>query len=783
LLCGFAVLAQETPPPKAVITIKPTDDPLQMEALKPLLTKDIGRLWGESAWKPPVGDPSTITKADYLELLKPDLAEMLNNYGKEPTTAKGYAYEAIPVFAAFYKATGDPKYLKLLVNTYKEYCAYLEQEVKDGQAEMAKDPNGRPGIGRYWTGPYIYLVIPLESIKGTPEYDQIAPLLGRALTARAEAWPVYWEGGPQNRSMAAAFWYDIALKYTPDPLTPKMTQLKAYADSVWNSWWNYRDVEEDDPSYTSIDVTVADAGALMRGVQPWEDAEARNLWLFYARQMANDGDYPAYGDAGTLGNYFLGLELAEIGASRCKDGQAKWFAHRAFFNGRDRIKQMIAGIGSMQYVYVAMAYLYADDTVKEIPPKAGLTVAQRRYHWMNDFNHLAPGSGFFSLENRWAPSKLIFRAGPKETDQYLLVQAAGMSGHGHPDAGAVLQYSGDYAFYLCHGLTRLDHDMEQHNLFVLRDPVKDKPWPATMTGEDYAVPVSGQTSEGAYARMHIQESIGAKVEDAWKQAQAWAARGGGWPPNIGCGYKNWPVRLDRSVLFVNNRFAVVRDVMTPTLAINAQIGQNWIFGNLGPTIGRNWVNVWTRNPLSGYYYGVKTNPEGKFSGEPGGAPIYTAPRDLLIWFVPQKDAVMQVVDGPVGSWYGNYFINLSRRVWCPRTGDWQSGQPQAFTTVLLPHLPSAEPEKLAATIATVSDAPGVTVLKVTEGDTVRLIVMNSSGEPITAGTLVTDAEAALLTSIKGKPTHLSLWHAHKAALGKKKLLASAQAKDLDITVK
>lgn len=172
----------------------------------------------------------------------------------------------------------------------------------------------------------------------------------------------------------------------------------------------------------------------------------------------------------------------------------------------------------------------------------------------------------------------------------MLVQAAGQSGHGHPDAGAILQYSGDWAFYLCHGFTRLDHRMEHHNLLTLRDPQTDKPREGSMTAEDYGVPVSGQSPEGAHARVHLQEAPGVNVAEAWEKTQAWAKKelaGAGYPPNLACGYKNWPVRLDRSVVFVNNQFAVVRDVMTPTLPVAAQIGQNWVVGNFGPTVGPN----------------------------------------------------------------------------------------------------------------------------------------------------------------------------------------------------
>ena len=592
-------------------------------------------------------------------------------------------------------------------------------------------------------------------------------MLGKALGARAQAWPLYWEAGPHNRPIFAAFWYDTALKY--NPAIPRAAELKAYCEAIWNDWWSHRDVEEDCPGYTSTDLLVLDPWAVVRGVAWWKDKDAPNLWRHYAHQIANDGTYPAYGDAGVVGNFFVALRVAETVASRCKDGRAKWFAHRAFFNGRDRIRQMCAGIGAMNYVELAMAYLYADDSVREVAPQAGLEISRRRYRLVNNFNNLGPRPVFFNLEDRWAPSKLIFRSGPKETDPFMLVQAAGQAGHGQPDVGNIIQYSGDYAFYLCHGVTRLDHDMEQHNMFVVRDPVKDKPWRAVFTGEDYGVPASGQTAEGAYARIHVQEAPGVNVAESWKKVLAWR---GGYPPHRACGYKNWPVRLDRSVLFINNRFAVVRDVMTPTLPVKAQIGQNWVFGHLGPAIGRNWVNVRTRNPLSGYYY---FTPGSKHFL----APIYTAQRDLLIWFAPRSDGMMQVVDGPDRSWYGNYFINLTRRVWYPRTGDWRPGQAQAFTTVLLPHDPKVDPVALAASITTVKDSVNCTVLKVTNGDTARLIVLNTSGTSVTVGALVTDAEAAMLTTVNGKPSHLSAWHATRASVAGKALHRSGKAVDVD----
>jgi hypothetical protein len=743
---AFAAYAQQPPRPLAVINIKPTDRPMQMETLKPLLRGNLTRLTGQGDWKPPSDSPATITKADYLEALKPYLKHYESVYGTEPAKPLQYSYEAVPVFAAFWKATSEQKYADLALLALKQFCLFVDDDVVKQNAEMAKTGATRPRTDNYWTYIYAYLVIPVLEMEGTPQQKEMIALLGKSLGERANAWPVYWERGAYNRPIDAAFWYDTAMKLNPN--IPRAAELKAYSDMIWDDWWSHRDIEEDDPHYSGIDLMVIDAWSRVRGVDWWQDADGPNLWRHYAEQVANDGTWPAYGHGGTYGQYFMATRIAELAASRTRDGRYKWLAHRAFWNGRDRLATLVANIGYEKAMDLAMAYLYADDTVKEAPPSPGLLISKRRFRERTDWSQLNEKSLLFILHNEWKPSKLIFRGGSKEPDQFLMLQAASIGGHGHPDTGSIIHYGGDFAYYLSHGISRLDHDMEQHNMFTLREPDKDQPWKrGEFAVEDTNVPVSGQASSASYARLHIQEYPGSTTnEESWDKVLAW--NGSGYPPEKAIGYRNWPVRLDRSVLFVHNQFVVVRDVAKFLLRVKAQMGQNWVVGEIGPSVGTNWVNVWTPQ-LFGYPYST-----------PPKAPMDTAHRDLLIWFVPHKEAVLQVVDGPKNSsYYGNYYINLTRRVWYPRTAEWRPEEPQAFTTVLLPHLPVAQPAKLAAAITALEDSPESTILMVTVGDTSHMIVLNSSGKQITAGDLQTDAEAALLTSLKGKPTHFSAWNA------------------------
>ena len=50
---------------------------------------------------------------------------------------------------------------------------------------------------------------------------------------------------------------------------------------------------------------------------------------------------------------------------------------------------------------------------------------------------------------------------------------------------------------------------------------------------------------------------------------------------------------------------------------------------------------------------------------------------------------------------------------------------------------------------------------------------------VTVGKLATDAEATILTFVKGTPTHLSAWRTTRTTLAGKPVAASAQAVDVD----
>ncbi|MHB9134230.1 MAG: hypothetical protein ACYDBB_24435 [Armatimonadota bacterium] len=805
------VFAQEAPkdkgPMSVVVKITPTDKPMEMEALKPLLaTNAADRLnvgWpagmtendhflalvtgqydkfnGMWPFKPPTGDPAKITKADYLEMIKqyPGLDYYVNQYGKEPVKASNGAYEAVPVFIAMYKATNERKYLEMTALAVKSYCLATDEDV-------AKHPTAPASLGDYWVSQYAYVYLPLLEIKDTPEFTQIMAVFGESIGKRANAWPLYpQKNGTNLGPLCPGFWYDLALKYSPTPI-PRAAELKAYADAIWTDWVKYADTDEDDPNYTMSDLLVCEAWCRLRGFEWWKDRKTSLMWLDYAEQVGNDGSWPAYGDGGNIGRYFTALFACELAAKYTRDGRYRWFAHRAFWNGKERVKLLCTGIGYQEQIWTALGYLFADETIKEIPPSAGVTLTQRHWRDLTDERTRLTEYYWFTLQEKLAPSKLMFRSGPKETDDYLLMQVAQQGGHGHTDAGALSHYGGGLADYLDYATLRLDLYMEAHNIFTLRDPKIDKPWPGRWSGlfttEDVTVPVMGKAADASYARVHIQEYPGTTTTaESWKEIQNWK---GGWTKEKAIGYKNWPLRLDRSVLFVNNQFVVVRDVTNWIVPASAQMGQNWTFGELG-SAGPNWVNVWMPKFLNGHY-GALVNVNGRNARL---SPVENAPRDLLIWYAPKPDGAMVIekllrerseLDCYVPM---NSDMNLPLRSWYTRTGEWKPEEPQAFTTVLMPHAPGMDAAKLASSLATLQDTAEYTILQVRDGDTVRVIIMNTSGQPVSVGNLTTDAESAILTLVKGKPVHISAWHATKVTLGGKKLLEKKLAEDLDRQLK
>ena len=813
-----------------VVDIQSSDDPMNMPAIQPLLSDNADRVNNPWPFTPPSGDPSQITKADYRTLIMTSgacLATCLNLYAREDSNGQANwpdkdASTGVPILVAAWKGEPDAvekqKYLRKAVIAVDNMCAGLINEFLSVS---------NPSLNYYWWGEFFaYTHYAIQHTYGTTEYDTMMSKLWKTLGQIVDAWPIMnFRGivcdGAEMGTIAAAFWYDGAVKYqtTYNYQLANANKLLAFANNIWNEWVGNNETADDDPWYGTVALFILQAWCfpypptawpnplgpdlLSHGPAPIRDYyPAEGFWRHYADHIANDGTFPAYGDGGRPGLYFVALLCAELAASRATDNKGfyKRLAHRAFWNGRDRLLQLEGG-SYINQVFTALAYLHADDSIPESGQStgpAGVTLSKRQWRDLSTVELRLSAGRIFTFQNKQTPNKLIFRAGASPTDACMVMQVGQLGGHGHMDAGAITYYGSDHAYYFDYATLRLDKYQESSNIFTLRNyGTQDILWcgrvaqppdlvdDPSLTTEEVLVPTMGNLSDGSYARIQIVEYLGCDVTRSgwWELVKQWNKA---FTLEKAIGYKNWPMRLNRSVLFVNNKFTVVRDDPNFLLPVSAEMGPNWTFGEMG-CLGTHWVNVWMPKVLNAAYGDVTFGPQNVVNHR---TYISTAPKDLLIWFSPDPDSVLQIEklkrDRTLSELYipvdpskytsSNSYINLPMRAWYTRR--MLQGIQKAFTTVLMPHDPMtlANLQALVNRIETVQDDDRTTALTITDDTYIYLIVMQSfshgrarvaatlpiSGKPIN---LEVDGETTLLTcNHDGTPVHASAWGASALTL-------------------
>jgi hypothetical protein len=215
---------------------------------------------------------------------------------------------------------------------------------------------------------------------------------------------------------------------------------------------------------------------------------------------------------------------------------------------------------------------------------------------------------------------------------------------------------------------------------------------------------------------------------------------------------SFPVRYTREFAFLKNRFMVVRDLATFEEGFSAEVADVWNSQNIGPQVGKHWANTFMNSPMA------------------YSEPLLNPPVDLLVYFAPQPDRRMQVVDRTANDPRTGDMPAQLRYVW---QGDAAVGQTLHFTKLLVPHPPSAKKtlsvsagdprnKNLLGTagaddIEVLIDSEQTSILrcKFAPGRT-EWIVSNPAGKRVSAGGLETDARAAYLDVTESKPLSFSV---------------------------
>ena len=213
--------------------------------------------------------------------------------------------------------------------------------------------------------------------------------------------------------------------------------------------------------------------------------------------------------------------------------------------------------------------------------------------------------------------------------------------------------------------------------------------------------------------------------------------------------EGWGVSQERSILFVKNRFLLVRDRLSFPDPMAVSAGPVWHAGDLAPQHGANWWDISYREPLSNIW--KLRNPE----------------RHALIWFTPRPNHIPQAfleesylpgpecrpgddadqVTGPCRA--GPPFVVADR--W---RGEVEAAQTLWFDTLIVPHGSETSPGDVAAGIRVILAKGDSLVLELSLADETWTVMDNPAAQPLTAAGFESDARAAILRSVAGKPPYV-----------------------------
>jgi len=509
------------------------------------------------------------------------------------------------------------------------------------------------------------------------------------------------ERGAMNRSMHVAWSAELALHYIPD--LPEADKWREYIEAVWNDWYEYRDIAENSTNYDPIDLEVLIDWIPLRSnpEQLWNDPQIRAVFERHVLRTLPVGTIPSHGDCCPFNTNWHGwVAPFEVAAAKYKDGRYRWAAARLFAYALTHAENIWSWgyIGSMGAERLAAIYDQIDTSVQPIPIAPDTRVTQRQRVKVVPSRDLGPGKPSLLVESEKTPDKAMFTSGSAPEGLAAFFDLCGDAGHslsvspnlcGLVDKGAVLLH--DLGFY--------EKGPEYHNMVWLEDLEG-----VTSAGEERTtIEAIVDGKQASYGRFRVEN------------------------------FQGWPVTTTREVLFAKNHFLAVKDTVHFARGFRSRLGPTFQLKDVGPAIGDHWVNSYIPVP---YSRPLADYPLGRW---------YNPPRDLLVWFAPQADRQMELVDRKEEKI--NQLPARARYTWSGLPAD---GDAVSFTTLLLPHDPAADLVQLTAGIAAVIDTPETTVLQVAEDtETVRFAIFNQTGKQLNVDKIAADARQGLITMKKG----------------------------------
>jgi len=675
---------------------------------------------------------SPVTRKTYIDFCRPAAKQFLSG----PDHGRYGVRHALPALAVF-AAEGDPKLGAGIKKTLRHYGDWVYGEVK-----------AKGGVFSMEGG--VLCAIYFRELRKrkmmTPDDEKWARELLLTLRKYQFAWRPgdgYYRG-PHHRSQSQGANHALAAAFYPRH--PGAKKWQAYADAVWGDWWNYRDVGINDTGYfySSFGTILRTADVLERHEVFTDPQAKRFLWDRVLYEITPDGAAPPYGAHGgyncRAGSRIYALELA---ARHNRDGRYRWVAHRLMNFGLARgFSNNHNHVQSLSHEPIALASIVCDDTVRPVRPDAGSKLLMRKEVirlTKEQARKAYPNAGGVDCDMVMGPKvfphKLVFRAGWEPGDMYMLVEAfprhdplnptAILSLERHSAAFAEMSYE---KFVPRENQVRIE-DLSGTARYRGKKPFRGpKRLPVGYDGMDVRAEAFADAAAATHARLVVTN------------------------------YMGYDARQTRELLFVKNRFVLVRDETRFADGFRARVGPIWNTQNVGRPRGDNWLNTW----FTAHWFQI--------------ARLYeTQPWDLLVWHAPAAGRKL-TVSGPMGTAGALSKLRSTQYAW---TGEVKPGMRLQFVSVLLPHAPMRDASKLAAGIEALRDEPGIAAVRVTTAGRHELAALNAPGGrlKLSAGkaTFATDARAAYLDVAGGKLTRALLVDAtFLTANGRDVFLAAAR---------
>ena len=707
----------------------PNAQPAPMTLSRELYTGDLNRSADFRTANPQHVSPIPqlpVTRATYQKWLQ--FSGQLR-YADNPTARGQYgARHLLPVLAEF-AVSGARRHGEACVEMLKAFHLWLQKEVaQKGWHQLFCQELGYIGLYRE------YLMKAGLITQDEPWFRELVLDFARHL----HPWnsPQFDWRGPMHRAQGEGVAKRLAAEWYPG--APEEDDWRQYAGVVYEDWWRFRDFAANDTNYLFATLQPLFLRAmLLRDDEFFQDPAMASVWNRLMQEVSPDGSVPPYG--ANLGwNYTAGMRIAmlEILASKTGDGRYRFVAHRLMnylVYQRLRYRENHILMGPQTTEPLALAYLFADDTIEPVQPDAGSSVLFRKE------TVRLPGFGGDPRDKVLAkeilgpiddrgdrgmidcgllvtdtpkPSKLVLRSGWSPGDFYVLVDL--YPRHDPLNPLGIL------------GITR---------------------WGSSLTcaisakgnsEENRVVVTSSNKGQAVAAKVKLPES---RINDFIDgEAVTYAS------VSVS-GYDGSAATCTRHFVFVKNAFLLVRDVISAPSPMDVTLASVFNTQNIGPRLSSHAALTYMSQPPA------------------LDVGLLNPPVDLLVYHCPQPDANIEVVDRTSFDPRAETVRAQLRYAW---SGRLSADNPRWFSTLFRPQPPmpagplvSSDPHVEGGTphaaldtsfIETLAHDQLATVLRINgPEDREQWVICNPEGRLQTVGDLQTDVSAAYIEIHAGDP--------------------------------